>query len=34
MSLIRLQDVSVRFDNTQILREAFFRLEAEATGSG
>ena len=27
MSLIRLQDVSVRFDNTQILREAFFRLE-------
>ena len=28
MSLIRLQDVSVRFDNTQILREAFFRLEA------
>ncbi|XTR53023.1 ATP-binding cassette domain-containing protein [Pseudarthrobacter sp. So.54] len=28
MSLIRLQDVSVRYDNTQILREAFFRLEA------
>lgn len=28
MSLIRLQDVSVRFENTQILREAFFRLEA------
>ncbi|WP_426996496.1 ABC-F family ATP-binding cassette domain-containing protein [Pseudarthrobacter sp. N5] len=27
MSLIRLQDVSVRFDNAQILREAFFRLE-------
>ncbi|KIS26548.1 ABC transporter [Arthrobacter sp. SPG23] len=27
MSLVRLQDVSVRFDNTQILREAFFRLE-------
>jgi ATPase subunit of ABC transporter with duplicated ATPase domains len=27
MSLIRLQDVSLRFDNTQILREAFFRLE-------
>ncbi|QCB96812.1 ABC-F family ATP-binding cassette domain-containing protein [Arthrobacter sp. PAMC25564] len=27
MSLIRLQDVSVRFENTQILREAFFRLE-------
>ena len=27
MSLIRLHDVSVRFDNTQILREAFFRLE-------
>ena len=28
MSLIRLHDVSVRFDNAQILREAFFRLEA------
>ena len=28
MSLIRLNDVSVRFENTQILREAFFRLEA------
>ncbi len=27
MSLIRLQDVSIRFDNAQILREAFFRLE-------
>jgi ATPase subunit of ABC transporter with duplicated ATPase domains len=27
MSLIRLHDVSVRFDNAQILREAFFRLE-------
>jgi len=27
VSLIRLHDVSVRFDNTQILREAFFRLE-------
>jgi len=27
MSLIRLNDVSVRFDKTQILREAFFRLE-------
>ena len=27
MSLIRLNDVSVRFENTQILREAFFRLE-------
>ncbi|MDQ0755587.1 ABC-F family ATP-binding cassette domain-containing protein [Arthrobacter sp. B3I4] len=27
MSLIRLHDVSVRFDNTQILREAFFKLE-------
>ena len=27
MSLIRLHDVSVRFDKTQILREAFFRLE-------
>ena len=27
MSLIRLNDVNVRFDNTQILREAFFRLE-------
>jgi len=27
MSLIRLNDVAVRFENTQILREAFFRLE-------
>ncbi|KFF58100.1 ABC transporter, partial [Cryobacterium sp. MLB-32] len=27
MSLIRLNDVSVGFENTQILREAFFRLE-------
>ncbi|QDY90482.1 ABC-F family ATP-binding cassette domain-containing protein [Arthrobacter sp. UKPF54-2] len=27
MSLIRLHDVSVRFDNNQVLREAFFRLE-------
>lgn len=27
MSLVRLQDVSVRFDNNQILREAYFRLE-------
>ena len=27
MSLIRLHDVGVRFDNAQILREAFFRLE-------
>ncbi len=27
MSLIRFNDVAVRFDNTQILREAFFRLE-------
>jgi ATPase subunit of ABC transporter with duplicated ATPase domains len=27
MSLIRLHDVSVRFENTQILREAFLRLE-------
>ncbi|KQR22402.1 ABC transporter [Agreia sp. Leaf335] len=27
MSLIRLNDVSVKFENTQILREAFFRLE-------
>ncbi|GIU54899.1 ATP-binding cassette domain-containing protein [Arthrobacter sp. NicSoilC12] len=27
MSLVRLHDVSVRFDNTKILREAFFRLE-------
>ncbi len=27
MSLIRLHDVSVRFENMQILREAFFRLE-------
>jgi ATP-binding cassette subfamily F protein 3 len=28
MSLIRLHDVSVRFENAQILREAFFRLES------
>jgi ATP-binding cassette subfamily F protein 3 len=28
MSLIRLNDVSVRFDDTPVLREAFFRLEA------
>ncbi|MEE2569461.1 ABC-F family ATP-binding cassette domain-containing protein [Pseudarthrobacter sp. J64] len=28
MSLIRLNDVSVRFDNVQVLREAFFRLDA------
>jgi ATPase subunit of ABC transporter with duplicated ATPase domains len=27
MSLVRLNDVSVRFENTQILREAFLRLE-------
>ena len=27
MSLIRFNDVAVRFDKTQILREAFFRLE-------
>jgi ABC-type molybdenum transport system ATPase subunit/photorepair protein PhrA len=27
MSLIRFNDVAVRFENTQILREAFFRLE-------
>jgi ATPase subunit of ABC transporter with duplicated ATPase domains len=27
MSLVRLNDVSVRFENAQILREAFFRLE-------
>lgn len=27
MSLVRLNDVHVRFDNAQILREAFFRLE-------
>ncbi|MBT2594362.1 ABC-F family ATP-binding cassette domain-containing protein [Arthrobacter sp. ISL-72] len=27
MSLVRLQDVSVRFDNTPVLREAYFRLE-------
>jgi ATP-binding cassette subfamily F protein 3 len=27
MSLVRLHDVSVRFDNTMILREAYFRLE-------
>lgn len=28
MSLIRLNDVSVRFDKVQVLREAFFKLEA------
>ena len=28
MSLIRLHDVNVRFENAQILREAFFRLES------
>jgi ATP-binding cassette subfamily F protein 3 len=28
MSLIRLNDVNVSFDNTQVLREAFFKLEA------
>lgn len=28
MSLIRLNDVNVRFEKTQILREVFFRLEA------
>ncbi len=28
MSLIRLRDVSKRFDGKQVLREAFFRLEA------
>ena len=28
MSLIRLHDVSIRFENAQVLREAFFRLEA------
>jgi ATPase subunit of ABC transporter with duplicated ATPase domains len=28
MSLIRLNDVSVRFDKVQVLREAFFRLES------
>ncbi|MET0934222.1 MAG: ABC-F family ATP-binding cassette domain-containing protein [Mycetocola sp.] len=27
MSLIRLNDVTVRFENTPVLREAFFRLE-------
>ncbi|MBC9936442.1 MULTISPECIES: ABC-F family ATP-binding cassette domain-containing protein [unclassified Leucobacter] len=27
MSLVRLNDVSVRYENAQILREAFFRLE-------
>ncbi|KNH16725.1 ABC transporter [Arthrobacter sp. ZBG10] len=29
MSLVRLNDVHVRFENTQILREAFFRLDAK-----
>jgi ATPase subunit of ABC transporter with duplicated ATPase domains len=29
MSLIRLNDVSVRFENAPVLREAFFRLEAK-----
>ncbi len=28
MSLIRLNDVTVKYESTQILREAFFRLEA------
>ncbi|WP_066463187.1 ABC-F family ATP-binding cassette domain-containing protein [Sanguibacter suarezii] len=28
MSLIRLNDVSVRFDDARVLREAFFRLDA------
>lgn len=28
MSLIRLNDVSLRFENNQILREAFFKLES------
>ncbi len=28
MSLIRMNDVEVRFDNSPVLREAFFRLEA------
>ncbi|WP_449373749.1 ATP-binding cassette domain-containing protein [Arthrobacter psychrolactophilus] len=28
MSLIRLNDVSVRFDKVQVLREAFFKLDA------
>ncbi|RAN70769.1 ABC transporter [Bacillus sp. SRB_336] len=28
MSLIRLNDVSVRFDHVQVLREAFFKLDA------
>ena len=28
MSLIRLNDVSVRFDRVQVLREAFFKLDA------
>lgn len=27
MSLIRMQDISVKYENTQILREVFFRLE-------
>ena len=29
MSLIRLNDVEVSFENTKVLREAFFRLEAK-----
>lgn len=29
MSLVRLNDVSVRYENSQILREAFFRLESK-----
>jgi len=28
MSLIRFNDVAVRFEGNQVLREAFFRLEA------
>ena len=27
MSLVRFNDVHVRFENTQILREAYFRLD-------
>ncbi len=27
MSLVRLRDVSVQFDDTPVLREAVFRLE-------
>ena len=33
MSLIRLHDVSVRFENAPVLREAFFRLDEIASAA-